>query len=129
AFAKLFQSVTASARAAPGAANAAPTATAMIAAQQPMKALRGLVRDDGDLDDHSGAEAGPNRRSHRPRLAEVACVDLVEPREVVEVGEMHEAGDDIRERAAVLLEQGGDVGERLLCLLRDSGAGEPAAVA
>ena len=41
---------------------------------------------------------------------------------------MHEAGHDVRERAAVLREQRGDVLDRLLCLLRDSGAGEPAAV-
>jgi hypothetical protein len=36
AFAKLFQSVTASARAAAGEANAATTATAMTAAQRPV---------------------------------------------------------------------------------------------
>ena len=37
---------------------------------------------------------------------------------------MHDARHDVGDRAAVLLEQRGDVAERLLCLLFDRVAGE-----
>jgi hypothetical protein len=75
--------------------------------------------DHGDLDEHPTHELRADRGSNRPRLGEVGCVDPVEATEVVEVGEMHEARDDVRKRAAVLLEQRGNVADGLLRLLLD----------
>ena len=46
-------------------------------------------------------------------------IDLVEATEVVEVGQVHEARNDVGEGAAVRLEQGGDVADGLLRLRLD----------
>jgi hypothetical protein len=84
------------------------------------------VRDDGDLDEHPAHELRADRRSHRAGLGEARCVDAVEPREVIEVGEMHEARDDVVDPAALLLEQRSDVADRLFGLLLDQVARERA---
>jgi hypothetical protein len=84
------------------------------------------VRDDGDLDEHPAHELRADRRSHRAGLGEARCVDAVEPREVIEVGEMHEARDDVVDPAAFLLEQRSDVADRLFGLLLDRVARERA---
>jgi len=75
--------------------------------------------DHGDLDEHPTHELRADGGSNRTRLGEVGRVDPVEASEVVEVCEMHEARDDVRKRAAVLLEQHGDVADGLLRLLLD----------
>src|SRR5438128_11836018 len=84
--------------------------------------------DDRDLDEHRADQPRLDRGAYRPRLLEMPCVDLVVRLEVAEVGQVHEAGDDVRHRAAVLAEQAVDVPQRLLGLRLDRVADRAALV-